>query len=477
MKPVRHGMPVFLALAVLGAAQPLLRIDSTDPARNLAPVRLFVSTRARAVDVTVGSASVASYRSSIVRGRDSVRSSQTGQTLRISGNTAEELAEAQFDLILSDVPAYGTLGCHVSAERPAQPVLDVQVPRTPGRPQSIDRFTTDQATATFATDAALLQPGSVRVARPPSRLVLAQFYPWYPNLAAWNDSDLAGRPLRRYSTDDLADVTRLAREARSAGIDAFDMSWQGPSDRRLDTILDAARAAGIKACAFIESWDANKANLIGQGADVETMTAWIEYLVDRYSSHPAYLRVGTRPVIFVYTASNLSTAEWTSVIARVRGSGRHPLVIGDFYQSPSLEPLDGAYDYLTVWYPSDELLLRNRLESLRVRTYSLLSPGDRRRLWVATVSPGYDDSNVASRTRHTVVPRDGARLYDLMWSTVLDTAADWVIITTWNEWFEHTAIEPGEKDGTLMLDRTRFWTAEFKRRSSQFEPRDPRDPR
>ena len=82
-----------------------------------------------------------------------------------------------------------------------------------------------------------------------------------------------GVPSAGYSTDDLADVTRLAREARSAGIDAFDMSWQGPSDRRLEQILDAAQAAGIKACAFIESWDANQSHLIGQGADVETMTA------------------------------------------------------------------------------------------------------------------------------------------------------------------------------------------------------------
>ena len=109
MTPVRQCVTVLLGLAVLGAAQPVLRIDATDPARNLAPVRLFVTTRAGAVDVTVANASIASYRSSIV----------------------------------------------------------------------------------------LLQPGSVRVARPPSRLVLAQFHPWYPNLAAWNDSDLAGRPLRR----------------------------------------------------------------------------------------------------------------------------------------------------------------------------------------------------------------------------------------------------------------------------------------
>jgi hypothetical protein len=477
MKHVRQCVTLLLALAAAGAAQPLLRIDATDPARDLARVRLFVSTRAAAVDVTVANASVASYRSSVVSGRDGVRASQTGQALRISGNTAGEAAEAQFDIVLADVPASGPIRWQVSAERPAQTTLDVQAPRDPGRPQSIDRFTTDQATATFTTEGALLTPGSVRVPRPPSRLVLAQFYPWYPNLAAWNDSDLAGRPLHRYSTNDLGDVTRLAREARSAGIDAFVMSWQGPTDRRLDTILDAARAAGIKACAFIESWDANTSHLIGQGADAETMTAWIEDLVDRYASHPAYLRVGGRPAVFVYTASNLSPADWSSVISRVRAGGRQPLVIGDFYQLPLLESLDGAYDYLTVWYTPDELLRRNRLESLRVRTHSLLRPGDRRRIWVATVSPGYDDSNVASRTRHTVVPRDGARLYDLMWSTVLDTAADWVIITTWNEWFEYTAIEPGERDGTLMLDRTRFWAAEFKRRTSEVQPRDPRDSR
>ena len=215
MTPVRQWVTVFLALIVLGAAQPLRPIDSTDPARNLASVRLFVSTRAGAVDVTVARASVASYRSSILSGRESVRSSQTGQTLRISGNTAGEQADAQFDLILSDVPPSGTIGWQVSAERPAETTLDVQVSRTPGRPQSIDRFTTDQATATFSTDAALLQPGSVRVSRPPSRLVLAQFYPWYPNLTAWNDSDLAGRP-RAGRRDGMSTCPRGTRSMPSS---------------------------------------------------------------------------------------------------------------------------------------------------------------------------------------------------------------------------------------------------------------------
>ena len=85
-------------------------------------MRLFVSTRAGAVDVIVANASVASYRSSIVSGHEGVRSSQTGQTLRISGNIAGEQAEAQFDLILADVPASGTIGRSARVRQRARPV-------------------------------------------------------------------------------------------------------------------------------------------------------------------------------------------------------------------------------------------------------------------------------------------------------------------------------------------------------------------
>ena len=71
-----------------------------------------------------------------------MRSSQTGQTLRISENIAEEPAEAQLELILSDVAASGPVGWHVHTERSGQTVVDVQVLRGPGRPQSIDRLIT-----------------------------------------------------------------------------------------------------------------------------------------------------------------------------------------------------------------------------------------------------------------------------------------------------------------------------------------------
>jgi hypothetical protein len=104
----------------------------------------------------------------------------------------------------------------------------------------------------------------------------------------------------------------------------------------------------------------------------------------------------------------------------------------------------------------------NEAESLRVRTYNLLRQGDRRRLWVASVTPGFDDRRVIGRQPPHVVDRSNGSVYDEQWRTAIDTGADWVIVTTWNEWFENTQIEPGERYGTAYLERTRTWADAFR---------------
>ena len=53
-------------------------------------------------------------------------------------------------------------------------------------------------------------------------------------------------------------------------------------------------------------------------------------------------------------------------------------------------------------------------------------------------------------------------MYDDQWRSAVTTAADWVIITTWNEFWENTEIEPSVRYGTRFLDRTREWSARFK---------------
>jgi hypothetical protein len=227
----------------------------------------------------------------------------------------------------------------------------------------------------------------------------------------------------------------------------------------------------LRVCAYTETVVANPRNSGDISPDPQTMFEWLADLIDRYGQHPAYLRVAGRPVIFIYAASLLSSSNWTDVRARLRATGRDPLLIGDFTRSILLEPFDGEYQYTNVFLTGDALADLYRTESLRVRTYNLLRDGDRRRLWVAPVTPGYNDSLLAIRPAHYVVDRSNGSVYDEQWRTAIDTGADWVIVTSWNEWWENTEIEPSERYGRAYLERTRVWADAFKA-SSRTAPRD-----
>jgi hypothetical protein len=456
-----------LALAFAGLSGAAV-VRNPDPAENLARVRLVVTTKATAAAITVDGATIASYLSSVLDGSPAVSTSLTGSPLQISRNPAGQSAEARFDVILSDVTAGGAIGWNLTAASSADTQIELYSLNDPNNATLVDRFAANATTARFSTASALVDShGQVRVASIVPRLVVAHYYPWY-TVETWGDPQMADRPLRLYSTDLQADVNSQAVQARAAGIDAFAVSWQGLeagagfNDRRMRLVLEAARAAGMQACTYTETYVANPGNDPNAPTDPRTLFNWLADLVDRYGSHPAYLRIADRPVIFIYLASRLAPSDWADLQAQLRSSGRNPLLIGDFSRSPLLEPFDGEYQYTNVLLGRDALVALNLAESLRVRTYHLLRPGDRRRLWVAPVSPGYDDRRLVDRTTPHVVDRLDGSVYDAQWTTAIDTGADWAIVTSWNEWWENTEIEPGEKYGSTYLDRTRVWTDAFK---------------
>jgi hypothetical protein len=49
-----------------------------------------------------------------------------------------------------------------------------------------------------------------------------------------------------------------------------------------------------------------------------------------------------------------------------------------------------------------------------------------------------------------------------LWRTATDTGADWVVITSWNEWWENTQVEPSERYGRAYLEQTKVWAHAFK---------------
>jgi hypothetical protein len=468
----RLGM-IALALAGISATG---AVQTPDSAERFARVRLVVTTTAAAAAVTVGDARIASYVSSVLDGPPAVSVSRTGGTLQLSRNVAGRSAEASFDIILADVAPGRSVAWNVTADANTETQIEVYSLGDSNGARLVDRFLTSEDSAQFRTPSRMLASSAVEVTAVMPHLVLAHYYPWYTT-ETWRDPQMADRPLRLYSTETQADVDAEAAQAHAAGIDAFVVSWQGLeagngfNDKRMRIALEAARASGLRICAYTETVVANPRNSGDISPDPQTMFEWLADLIDRYGQHPAYLRVAGRPVIFTYAASLLSSSNWTDVRARLRATGRDPLLIGDFSRSILLEPFDGEYQYTNVFLTGDALGDLYRTESLRVRTYNLLRDGDRRRLWVAPVTPGFNDSLLANRPAHYVVDRSNGSVYDEQWRTAIDTGADWVIVTSWNEWWENTEIEPSERYGRAYLERTRVWADAFKA-SSRTAPRD-----
>ncbi|MGB8647297.1 MAG: SH3 domain-containing protein, partial [Anaerolineae bacterium] len=83
------------------------------------------------------------------------------------------------------------------------------------------------------------------------------------------------------------------------------------------------------------------------------------------------------------------------------------------------------------------------------------------KLWVATVMPGYDDTRTTRPDRFARA-RDNGNFYRTTWQAALNSGADWVIITSFNEWVEGTQIEPSVTYGNTYLDITRQYAAQFK---------------
>jgi hypothetical protein len=102
-----------------------------------------------------------------------------------------------------------------------------------------------------------------------------------------------------------------------------------------------------------------------------------------------------------------------------------------------------------------------RRRTFRVRIQSILRPSQARRLVVATVWPGYDDS-VLLRAVTRVEGRQSGAFFDSRWRAALRGAPDWVMVTSWNEWWEQTHIAPSELFGSTTLEQTAAWAAEFR---------------
>jgi hypothetical protein len=217
----------------------------------------------------------------------------------------------------------------------------------------------------------------------------------------------------------------------------------------------------------------------------------MEEIALRYFTHPSDLRIGGRPVIILYvtrTAIGRFAEAMTRFRSRMAGLGIDPFVIGDeiFWH---VARADGAsktdkpqrerialFDAITAYnlYNSSRTDHAGYGRSSRFLTDALALYERYRKAapdtpLIPLAMPGYNDRGVRLEADHYVIPREwfpgaGEGTFFAEWLErftlpLVDPRLPMILVTSWNEWNEDTAIEPTAPGPATTTDQSRSGTA------------------
>jgi glycosyl hydrolase family 99 len=383
-------------------------------------------------------------------------------------------AETRVTLILSGADVDAPVRWRLTLAPSATARLEIYNANVRARPRLVDRFDANASASVFETRGRLLVDGGPLAADSgPEALVMAFYYPWFQH-PTWESDRLQDRPLYLYSAEQPTEVAHSVRDARDAGLDAIIVSWRGDTDwndRRLRFILDQAQSVGLRVSILVETLSATDGpEGTVKPLSADKMRAWLEKAFDVFAPHPAFLKVGGQPVVFVYVADSFPVSDWSAIARSLKGSRRNVLLMADTSDPALLASFDGAFTYATAGVPLADLRSFDQQQARQTQTYNLLA-GGARRVSTATVMPGYDDTLLVDRDTTMRVDRANGGRYDREWEAALSAEPDWVLVTSWNEFWENTQIEPSQRYGRAYQSRTARWREIFRsRRSGRTSP-------
>lgn len=277
-------------------------------------------------------------------------------------------------------------------------------------------------------------------------LVLAFYYPWYGRVEEPNSADKYWKREGRYRSihKPLLDyywsfnnkvMERHIEYALRAGIDGFIISWWGKgsfSDIFMERFMERLKNTSLKVTIYYEK--------SGEHLDE------IPYIISKFGKHPSFLRINGKPVIFYYrTAVNNTPSETWTALKKLDIINIVDMIDGSLFPC-----IDGIH----IYNPMKE---KNLLSFYRGMNITAHSQG---KIFSATVFPGYNDT--ISRTPGFVVNRKNGNFYNHIWNIAVQSNPDIILITSFNEWFEGTEIEPSEELGFFYLDCTNKYVQDFK---------------
>jgi hypothetical protein len=317
-------------------------------------------------------------------------------------------------------------------------------------------------------------------AEPERPLVLAHVMPWFaskPVSGRWGwhwtmdktDPDrgvLAShdRPaIGAYDSSDPAVISTQVALMKAAGIDGAVIDWNGPEGfadyamihRNTGLLIAELKKAGLKFVLCVEDNPGHRfmqEQKLPRGRAVAKVAAAFAWADAHWLTDPAQVRLGGRPVLFIFGPQFLTSGEWSAIRSTLRSN---PLTFALPHLSQQAG-VDGAF----AWVPVSEgkaaetATWKAELDGL----YARRAKGER---IVAAAFPGYRDFYAqagAGRSYGSIDYRDG-RTFAESFEQAMRSGAPIVQLATWNDYGEGTGLEPtlgrGLRDLEVVMRRLR----------------------
>ncbi len=268
-------------------------------------------------------------------------------------------------------------------------------------------------------------------------MVLAFYYMWY-SPKRWKEATYT--PLEPYNSLEVKTLRRHCKEAKYAGIDGFIISFWGIHQlKNIELASKVFDRCGLKYTVYIEV-----------GSSAKDVINQIDKVLKNFGKRKGFLRIKGKPVIFIYgrVINSLSIFQLDSI-------SKHFKDVILF--------ADGRGMTINIIFKNMHMYIYLENDPEYYKNYCKYVLG----LCALPASPGF---KMKSR-KEPYVPRDGGKFYEMSLMNIMGTDADILLITSFNEWWEGTNIEPSKEFGYKYLKLTKKWSETFKSSRPKYKKR------
>lgn len=250
-----------------------------------------------------------------------------------------------------------------------------------------------------------------------------------------------------YSSHDPAVIARQMKEAKGLGISTFVVDWYGDRepfiDRSYQLLQEQAEKNNFKVAMMYDETNAE------DGATDEAIADFTmfhdTYLSPKSPGHKAYLTYEGRPVIFIFPKGRHT--DWDKVRAAVNAWSPAPILIQENLPGKDANDFDGFYAWINPgqqgWKPDGSNWGGQYLDNF----YQTMASKYPDKILVGGAWASFDDSKASWGLNRHIAARCGQTFQDTFneWRKVLrpDNAPPFLLVETWNDHEEGTAIEDG----------------------------------